>query len=199
MSGEVFLSASVPIPGRGEFYKTADPFLIQAAVRELVILMMGRKKLVWGGHPAITPMVWAVCEDLDISYADSVVLYQSKLFEDMYPEENGRFANVVYTEAVPNDRAASLKLMREQMLSRPLLEAAVLIGGMEGIIEECDMFRKLHPDKPVVPVMAPGGAARDVAAGIPNLPAIYDSIDFVDLFLMSVPLGEPRARPPVVE
>lgn len=199
MLGEIFLSASVPIPGRGEFYKTADPFLIQAAVRELVILMMGRKKLVWGGHPAITPMVWAVCEDLDISYADSVVLYQSRLFDDMYPEENERFANVVYTDAVPNDRAASLKLMREQMLSRPQLEAAVLIGGMEGVIDEFDIFRRLHPNKPVVPVMAPGGAARDVAAGIPNLPAIFDSIDFVDLFLMNLPLGEPRTRPQVLE
>lgn len=199
MQGEIFLSASVPISGRGEYYKTADPFLIQAAVRELVILMMGRKRLVWGGHPAITPMVWAVCEDLDVSYADSVVLYQSKLFEDMYPEENKRFANVIYTEAIPDDRAASLNLMREQMLSRPLLEAAVLIGGMEGIIEECEMFRRLHPDKPVVPVMAPGGAARDVAEDIPNLPAIFNSIDFVDLFLMSVPFGDPRTRPPGLE
>lgn len=199
MPGEIFLSAGVPVPGRGDFYLTADPFLIQAAVRELVILMMGRKKLVWGGQPAITPMIWAVCEDLDVSYAESVVLYQSELFSSMYPEENERFANVVYTEARDNDRGASLTLMREQMLGRPNLEAAVFIGGMEGIFEEYDIFRRLHPDKPVVPVMAPGGAAREVAAGIPDLSPIFDSIDFVDLFLQNLPLAEPRSRPPELE
>lgn len=60
----IFLSASIPVPGRGNFYKTADPFLIQTAVREFVTLALGRRMIVWGGHPAITPMVWAVCTDL---------------------------------------------------------------------------------------------------------------------------------------
>ena len=72
----IFLSASVPVVGRGDFYESADPFLIQTAVREFVSVALGRRLIVWGGHPAITPMVWAVCEDLGVSYASAVVLYQ---------------------------------------------------------------------------------------------------------------------------
>src|SRR5215475_2836912 len=90
----VFLSASVPVIGRGNYYETADPFLIQSAVREFVTVALGRRLIVWGGHPAITPMVWAVCEDLGVSYADAVVLYQSKYFKGLVPEENERFGNV---------------------------------------------------------------------------------------------------------
>ncbi|MGR5096951.1 hypothetical protein ACPV5O_26745 [Vibrio maritimus] len=68
-------------PGRGHYYETADPFLIQGAVRELVIASVRRYKIVWGGHPAITPMIWSICEDLGANYSDSVVLYQSRFFD----------------------------------------------------------------------------------------------------------------------
>ena len=54
----IFLSASVPTVGRGNYYETADPFLIQIAVRELVFAVIKNQKIVWGGHPAITPMIW---------------------------------------------------------------------------------------------------------------------------------------------
>jgi len=45
----VFLSASVPVKGRGVFYKDADPFLIQLAVREFLMASLGRRLIVWGG------------------------------------------------------------------------------------------------------------------------------------------------------
>ena len=77
-------------------------------------------------------MVWAVCEDLGVDFAHAVVLYQSTYFADIFPEENKRFGNVEYIDAVPNDLEASLLRMREAMLSRPDLAAAVFIGGMEG-------------------------------------------------------------------
>lgn len=51
----IFLSASVPVNGRGDYYETADPFLIQCAVREFAIAVVRKMKIVWGGHPAITP------------------------------------------------------------------------------------------------------------------------------------------------
>ena len=38
----IFLSASVPILGRGTYHETADPFLIQSAVREFVTFAVGR-------------------------------------------------------------------------------------------------------------------------------------------------------------
>jgi hypothetical protein len=95
----IFLSASVPVIGRGNFYESADPFLIQSAVRKLVTVVLGRRLLVWGGHPAITPMVWAVCEDLGVDFAKAVVLYQSRYFAEVFPEENSCFGNVEYIDA----------------------------------------------------------------------------------------------------
>lgn len=59
MIKRIFLSASVPRVGRGNFHESADPFLIQFAVRELLTVALGRRQIVWGGHPAITPMIWA--------------------------------------------------------------------------------------------------------------------------------------------
>lgn len=164
----VFLSASVPVPGRGDYFKTADPYLIQKAVRELVIFLNGRHQVVWGGHPAITPMVWAICESLGIDYAKSVVLYQSRYFEGNYPEENQQFDNVVYVDAVPGDKEQSLLAMRRAMLSREDLVAAVFIGGMDGVEEECRMFQGYHPGKVVLPVGATGGAARELAGRFPK-------------------------------
>lgn len=179
----IFLSASVPLVGRGTYHETANSFLIQCAVRELAIAVIRRHKIVWGGHPAITPMIWTICEDLGVDYSQSVILYQSKFFEDCYPEENKHFQNVVYTEAIPNDQRASLLAMRKQMLSREDLVAAVFIGGMEGIEEEHELFRHFHPTAKVLPVPSPGGAALNLAKdrGYFTDEALTD-VDFARLF-----------------
>ena len=118
MTRRIFLSASVPVPGRGDFHESANPFLIQFAIRELLTVCLGRRILVWGGHPAITPMVWAVCEDLDVAYSKAVVLYQSKLFADVFPAENQRFANCVYVDAVDADCVNITPLIRPDNGSR---------------------------------------------------------------------------------
>ena len=188
--GRIFLSASVPMPGRGDFHENADPFLIQFAVRELLTVCLGRRLIVWGGHPAITPMVWAVCEDLGVEYAKAVLLYQSRLFADIFPEENRRFANVVYVDAVENDRSKSLSRMRAEMLIGPF-EAAVFIGGMEGVLDEYQMFRRLHPSAKVLAVSSPGGAAAKLADQIGQA---NDRIDFARMFYqeLGVGLSEPR-------
>ena len=160
----IFLSASVPVVGRGNYFETADPFLIQMAVRELMTLALGRRRIVWGGHPAITPMIWAVCQDLGVRYSDAVVLYQSRFFQEIFPEENAHFANVFFLEAVDNNREASLLSMRRAMLSREDLDAAVFIGGMEGVLAEHQLFTEFHSSSKVLAVSAPGGAARDFGA-----------------------------------
>ena len=178
----IFLSASVPVPGRGRYYETANPFLIQMAVRELLTLALGRRCIVWGGHPAITPMVWSVCEDLGVQYSDAVVLYQSRFFEDIFPEENARFANVNFVDAVENDPILSLRAMRKAMLSREDLDAAVFIGGMEGILEEYELFTDLHPKSKIVPVPGPGGATRDLATQLQIPEAELGALDFSNLF-----------------
>lgn len=179
----IFLSASVPVAGRGNYDETANPFLIQTAVREFVTAALGRRLIVWGGHPAITPMVWAVCEDLGLEFAKSVVLYQSRFFQEAFPEENRSFGNVVYVDPAPGDQDASLVRMRELMLSRKDLEAAVFIGGMEGILAEYDIFARFHPKAKVVTVPAAGGAARQLAEKLRGASATdLTNVDFARLF-----------------
>ena len=191
----IFLSASVPIVGRGDYYKTAEPFLIQSAVRELVTVALGRRLIVWGGHPAITPMVWAVCEDLGVSFSRSVILYQSRFFEEMFPEENRRFANVEYIEAVPGDREASLRRMRRAMLSRKDLVAAVYIGGMEGVLQEHSLFTEFHPKATTIAVPSAGGAALELANRLGQLnDEDRRDVDFARLFhkRLNIAVNEPR-------
>jgi SLOG-like protein len=190
----IFLSASVPVVGRGNFYESADPFLIQTAVREFVSVALGRRLIVWGGHPAITPMVWAVCEDLGVSYASAVVLYQSKFFGDIFPEENKRFGNVVYVDAVEGSREQSLLRMRKDMLSRDDLEAAVFIGGMEGVLEEHALFQEFHPEANVLTVPSAGGAARQLAAHLGVGGQNLQELDFTKLFHLGLNVAPNEKR-----
>jgi hypothetical protein len=179
----IFLSASVPLVGRGDFHETANPFLIQCAVRELFMAVVRDSVVVWGGHPSITPMIWSICTDLGVDYSRSVVLYQSMFFKDMFPEENERFGNVVFTDVVDEDPERSLELMRQSMLSRGDLDAAVFIGGMEGVVVEHDMFCRFHPGKTVLPVASAGGAALQLAHRIGTLTADdLETVDYAALF-----------------
>ena len=158
---EIFLSASIPQPGRS-YYGTADPLLIHFAVRAFLSLVLGRRRVVWGGHPSITPMVQAACQGLGVTYTQAVTLYQSEFFKGQYPAENVDFPDVVFT-AAQQDLPTSLRSMREEMLTREKLIAAVFIGGMEGILDEYDIFAKNKPSAQVVAVPRPGGASRDLA------------------------------------
>lgn len=168
---QVFLSASIPEQGHGNFFESANPFLIQFAVRELMTVCLGRRRVVWGGHPAITPMIWAVCESLGVEYASAVRLYQSRFFEEWFPNENRHFGNVRYTPAVGNDREASLERMRRSMLAEPF-DAAVFIGGMEGIFAEHRMFREFHPTARVIAVAAPGAPQSSLQGNFGNATAV---------------------------
>lgn len=192
--GAIFLSASVPVPGRGTYYQSADPFLIQFAVRELITAALGRRLIVWGGHPAITPMVWAACEDLGVDYGRAIVLYQSTFFQDVFPEENKRFGNVQYIDHVSGDREASLLRMRQAMLSRDDLSTAVFIGGMEGIGAEYDLFAQYHPQGGILPIAAPGGAARDLAVKLGMGADKMENVDFSRMFhdFFRISPNEPR-------
>lgn len=164
MSGAIFMSAGIPDPARDpEFARTADTVAITAAVSALVHVVLGRRRLVWGGHPAITPMIHIVAEDYRVDYGRWVTLYQSKFFVDEYPEDNERFRNVVEVDAERNDREASLDAMRQRMLSDQEIESAVFIGGMRGIIDEYNMLRKLQPRTQVIPLASTGGASIEVA------------------------------------
>lgn len=178
----IFLSASVPEVGRGTYAETADPFLIQFAVKQLVTAVIHDLQIVWGGHPAITPMILTICQDLQIDYAKSVILYQSKFFEDRFPQENNEFDNIVFIDAVPGNRELSLRHMREAMLSRVDLTAAVFIGGMEGVEIEYKMFKHFHPQAKIVLVASAGGAARNLAMASGYQEERLNDVDFARMF-----------------
>jgi hypothetical protein len=56
--------------------------------------------------------------------------------------------------------------------------AAVFIGGMEGLFEEVELFKKLHPGAPIIPVASTGGAAKDLLdrGEGPQVPAVIHSL-----------------------
>lgn len=151
----------------------------------------------WGGHPSITPMVSAACDGLGVEYADAVTLYQSKYFQQDFPAQNNRFGNLVLVEA-ESDLASSLKSLRKEMLSHESITAAVFIGGMNGIIDEHNMFVSLHPKAIVLAVPRPGGAASDLALKYGYDPSKDPApTDFTQLFIdnLGVSPSEPRVKP----
>jgi hypothetical protein len=167
--GAVFLSASVPQPGRRGF-ESFDPVLVASAVHAFVEVVLGRRLLVWGGQPAITPIIWEAARRLDVRYERSVLLYQSALFKDRYPQANLRFDNWVEVPAVEGDQRASLRLMRERMFSDHSYEAAVFIGGMEGVIDEFEVLQGFAPEVRLLPIAAPGGVSRELFDRVESLP-----------------------------
>lgn len=164
----VFLSAGIPKVEEARFAETADPLLIHSAVRSLCAVVFGNLRLVWGGHPAITPMMWAACENLGLRHAQTVRLYQSRYFEDAYPKENKRFRNITYTAAA-DTQAESLHRMRREMLTRHRFVAGIFVGGAGGVLEEFAMFRNLQPHARVIVLPSTGGAAGILAAEHPEL------------------------------
>jgi hypothetical protein len=184
MSGAIFLSAGVPDPRRGpEFAATADTVAITAAVSALVHVTLGRRLLIWGGQPAITPMIWIVAEGLGVDYGAWVRLYQSNHFRDEHPEDNERFRNVVYTDDIEGDRNRSLLHMRERIFGENLFDAAVFIGGMGGIVDEFRLLQHMQPATQMIPVVTTGGAVLNVANEMPALSEdLRHDFDYIALF-----------------
>lgn len=194
--GAIFLSASVPLSGCTPYGQDCEPQMIQSAVSALATVVLGRRILVWGGHPAITPMLWASAQDLGVEYATAVRLFQSRFIpDDDFPEENARFANVTYVDSVASDRDKSLLAMRTAMLSSSEFDAAVFIGGMGGVDEECEMFRAMHPNAPCVPIGVTGGAARQLADRLKyEVPTDIGPLDFIGLMYRELSISPIEAR-----
>lgn len=163
-----FLSASIPSPIRDKKYiDTADIIAIRDAVRAFATVVIPKSSLVWGGHPAITPLIRYVIEHQDKQVANHVTLYQSQFFEKFFPEDNGTFEKVVIVPKKEN-REDSLLAMRTRMFEDNNFQAGVFIGGMEGVEEEFNLFKKFHPTAKIIPVASTGAAAR----------LIYEQMDY---------------------
>lgn len=164
----IFLSASVPLPERNrDYFDTADVFLIREAIRALIEVITPVGTITFGGHPAITPLVSLYLDSTGYP-KERVTVFQSELFPRTVGKNALNFADIIYTQSVHGEIAPSLTLMRKQMIGSRQFDAAVLIGGMEGIDEEVKIFREFHPAALILPVPSTGAAAR----------MIYNSGDF---------------------
>lgn len=160
MKQAIFLSASVPDPRRNAiYYQTADVTAIREAVIALATYILPKTSLIWGGHPAITPMIRVVAESIGVNVQEKIILYQSQFFEASFPEDNQAFAQIRLTPRLTN-REQSLALMRQQMFSNHSYQAGVFIGGMEGVEDEAQLFRQYHPNALFLPIASTGAAAK---------------------------------------
>ena len=151
------------MPERDEKYiGTADIIAIRDAVIALTTVVLPHHKLIWGGHPSITPLIYYVMERLNLNIQEHVTLYQSRFFEKYFPEDNNKFENVILTDNINDDKAQSLLYMRNKMLDESEFSAGIFIGGMEGVEEEYDMFIKKHPKALALPIASTGAAAKKI-------------------------------------
>jgi hypothetical protein len=166
----LFISASIPAPTRwdGAYDANAITDAVVAFAREA--LERGWT-VVTAAHPTIAPLVFFVAQDMGIrAEKPPVVVYQSALYSEMFPEEIAKFESegfgrLVLTEAAagevpePGRNMHSLFRMRRQMLEEQRPRVAVFIGGMEGINDEWDLVADLCPDAARFALFSPGGAA----------------------------------------
>lgn len=159
----ILLSASIPLKERDPKYiETADIIAIRDAVIALTTVVLPHHRLIWGGHPSITPLVYYVMEKLKLNIQEHMTLYQSRFFEEYFPEDNNKFENIVFTDVIDNDRERSLLHMRRRMLDESEFSAGIFIGGMEGVEEEYDMFIEKHPKALALPIASTGAAAKKI-------------------------------------
>ena len=188
----VFLSASFPSAERHpRYYETADADeLTQAIVSLARATFAVDGRLLFGGHPSVSPLIMMIAEEylpvdpdqrgeIVQSRGFPVVMYQSAAFDSWISEATRRMQNlglgeikrtpiaanemlIDTSEFDPTQYPESLRLMRDEMIATPDLAGAVYIGGMEGIEKEAQLFREIHSDLPTYFAGAPGGAAREI-------------------------------------
>lgn len=158
----IFLSASVPQPDR-EFFGTENAFAIREAVISFVrVCAEKRLPFYFGGHPAITPLVWNVAKNYYGDKEPIIKIYQSRVFGDRIPNEVKHFKDVHLTEAIGNNIGQSVTRMREIMFGENPTDVAVFIGGMGGVVVEAGMIRERYPNAEFLPLYSTGGAARTI-------------------------------------
>ncbi|ETR95103.1 SLOG domain-containing protein [Acinetobacter lactucae] len=156
----IFLSASIPLSDRKKcFYETADVLAIKEAIRSLVEVVIPNGRIVCGGHPAITPLL-AMATKNSKKDRNFISIYQSNIFKPEFPKSVYDFIDLTLIDGNPEEREESLKIMRQAMIQSQKFDAIVLIGGMEGVIDELEIFLEFHPHAKVIPLASTGAAAK---------------------------------------
>ena len=179
----IFLSASIPTPGKETYYETADAIAIQAAVRAAVQVIVPTTQLVWGGHPAITTMIRHAIGRMTMKEQERVTLYQSDYFKTVFPKENVFFKHTVHVPETA-DKKISIAHMRRQMIEQSSFTAAIFIGGMKGVEKEYELFYKIHPHTLTLPIASTGGAAKNIyeKSPIPFDRRLLEDYEYTSLF-----------------
>ncbi|MBW4540414.1 MAG: hypothetical protein KME43_14895 [Myxacorys chilensis ATA2-1-KO14] len=151
----IFLSAGIPDRDLDRY--PADPIAIREAILALVTQTVRDRELVFGGHPAISPLVDHASRTLEAQH--HVYIYQSRWFENVIPDVAKAFPNLIWTQK-KSTLEESLTVMRREIIGSRPFAAAVFIGGMGGLFEECTIFKELHPNKPIFPIASTLGAAQ---------------------------------------
>jgi hypothetical protein len=187
----VLLSASVPSKRSDVYSKVANSqFNIEEAVVSLSRNVFSKGgSLVFGGHPSISPLIAMVsmefklerdAENIDRESVDNtpIKIYQSRAYEGYLPNEtsllyNNGNAKIYWTDIKNNEKynpkltegqcKESLLEMRIKMIESQQYNAMICLGGMEGVEEEFNLFRKLHSNKPIFLLKTTGGATSNLA------------------------------------
>jgi hypothetical protein len=200
MTRSIFLSASIPDPKRHRrYYSTMDVIAIRDAARALATVVLPHATLYWGGHPSITPLIRVVAESMELTGNDRVRLFQSAWFSEQLPTDNAAFESYELTERKAT-LADSVAAMRDRMLGAAQFDAAIFIGGMEGVEVEFAMFRERHPNARVYPIASTGAAALRLfeqegqRLELPS--ALLDDYAYPSLFrrLLELPVTRGAAR-----
>lgn len=129
--------------------------------------------LIFGGHPAISPMVLEIARrHVRDRSALRVLIFQSEFFAKIIPSAAKDLARwphacMLTTPAVGGQKGASLTRMRELMLQSAGLRAGVYIGGMGGLLEESYLFGD-RGSGPRYAIGSTGGAARYLLRAMPD-------------------------------
>jgi hypothetical protein len=181
----VFLSASVPLPNcLPRFLNTADVVGIREAIKAMVGEVLPEGTIVYGGHPAITPLMALLLRGLGTDSRGRITLYQSAYFAEHFVKENDEFVELRMIRAMPRSKKRSLDLMRRRMIGDNSFDVGVFIGGMEGSLEEYRLFKFFHPRASVWPIASTGAAARELfeSIGRPRPDLFLDEITYSTLF-----------------
>lgn len=159
---KIFLSASIPSIGR-EYFEESNPLLIREAVVAFTrVCMEYNIEFYFGGHPAISPLVYQIAKNYLGDRDAPIRIYQSAWFKDKTPEEIKYYGNIVWTPKCENV-GASVQLMRRQMFEENKDTCcAVFIGGMNGIIDEAEKVSTLFPGVKLLPIASTGCASATV-------------------------------------
>lgn len=166
-------------------------------------------RLTFGGHPAISPLVAMVATEYSVNKEiENVIrkerggkrinIFQSKAYEAVSPKETTSlfdlgFSDIIWTDAKNGEEYSpeiqktvqcneSLEFMRREMMKGDV-DGLVCIGGMEGVELEFELFREIHPRKPIFVLKSTGGASKILAEKYSDLDIvrILDGKDYSNI------------------